>query len=61
MTPERLPPVDRDILARAMTLAEKSAWESDPAKAYALRQAALELWAEAHQDRREAMYVRGRQ
>jgi hypothetical protein len=60
MTPERLPPVDKDIMARAMTLAERSAWESDPTKADAQREAALQLWAEAHQARREAMYLRGR-
>jgi hypothetical protein len=60
MTPDRLPPVDRDIMARAMTLAERSAWESNPAKAAELREAALQLWAEAHQARREAMYRRGR-
>ena len=41
MTP--LPPVDRDVLARAMTLAERSNWEPDPAKAAALREAAREL------------------
>ena len=58
MTP--LPPVDRDILARAMTQAERSNWEPDPAKAAALREAALELWAEAHRDRRTALFQRGR-
>ena len=58
--PQPLPPVDRDILARAMTLAERSAWESDPVRADELRRAALELWAEAHKARRECMYLRGR-
>jgi hypothetical protein len=59
MIPERLPPVDRGIMARAMTLAERSAWESNPAKAAELREAALQVWAEAHADRRDAMYRRG--
>jgi hypothetical protein len=60
MTPDRLPPVDRDLMARAMTLAERSNWESNPAIAADLREAALQLWAEAHKDRRDAMYRRGR-
>jgi hypothetical protein len=59
MTP--LPPVDKNILGRAMTLAERSNWETDPVKAAELRQAALQLWAEAHAARRDAMYLRGRQ
>jgi hypothetical protein len=60
MTPDHLPAVDRDIMARAMTLAEMSDWEADPVKAAALREAALTLWAEAHKARHEAMYARGR-
>ena len=57
---DRLPPVDKDIMQRAMTLADRSARELDPIKAAALLSAALTLWAEAHQARREAMYLRGR-
>ena len=59
MTPDRLPPVDRDLMARAMTLAERSNWEFDTAAAE-LREQAMQLWAEAHQARRDAMYRRGR-
>jgi hypothetical protein len=29
MTPNRLPPVDEDLMRRSMALAEKSAWESE--------------------------------
>jgi len=61
MTPDRLPPVDKDLMARAMTLAERSNWESNPAAAAELREQAMALWAEAHQARRDAMYRRGRQ
>ena len=61
MTPDRFPPVDRDLMARAMTLAERSNWESDSATAASLREEALKLWAAAHQARRDAMYQRGRQ
>ena len=60
MTPDRLPPVDRDIMARAMTRAERSNWESNAAAAAELREQAMQLWAEAHQARRDAMYLRGR-
>jgi len=48
-------------MARAMTLAERSNWESNPAAAAELREQAMALWAEAHQARRDAMYRRGRQ
>ena len=61
MTPDRLPPVDRDIMARAMTLAERSNWESNATAAAELREQAMALWARAHQARRDAMYLRGRQ
>ena len=47
-------------LARTITLAERAGWETDPAKAAKLREAALTLWAKAHQARRDAMYLRGR-
>jgi hypothetical protein len=60
MTPDRLPPVDRDLMARAMTFAERSNWESDATAAAELREQATQLWAEAHQARRDAMYRRGR-
>jgi len=60
MTPGRLPPVDRELMARAMTLAERSNWESNATAAAELREQALRLWAEAHQARRDAMYARGR-
>jgi hypothetical protein len=60
MTPDRLPPVHRDLMARAMTLAERSNWESDATAAAELREQAMQLWAEAHRDRRDAMYARGR-
>ena len=59
MTPE-LPPVDRDLMARAMTLAERSNWETDATAAAELRKQAMQLWAEAHQARRDAMYAWGR-
>ena len=61
MTPDRLRPVDRDLMARAMTLAERSIWESNATAAAELREQAMMLWAEAHQARRDAMYRRGRQ
>jgi hypothetical protein len=61
MTPDRLPPVDRELMARAMTLAERSNWESNATAAAELREQAMALWAEAHRDRRAAMYLRGRQ
>jgi hypothetical protein len=38
-------------MARAMSLAERSNWESDAATATALREQAMALWAEAHRDR----------
>jgi len=60
-SPDRMPPVDKDILQRAMTLAERSARELDPIRSAALLSAATELWAAAHQARRDAMYLRGRQ
>jgi len=60
MTPDRLPPVDRDLMARAMTLAERSNWEPDATAAAEMRGQAMRLWAEAHQARRDAMYLRGR-
>jgi hypothetical protein len=37
MTPDRLPLVDRDLMARAMTLAERSNWESNAASGHAER------------------------
>jgi hypothetical protein len=58
--PDRLPPVDEQMLERALTLAEASHWETDAAKASALREHALLLWAHAHEARRRAMYERGR-
>ena len=60
MTADRLPPVDRELMARAMTLAERSNWESDSATAASLREEAMELYQQAHRARREAMYRRGR-
>ena len=59
--PQRLPPVDEDLMARALTLAERSNWESNATAAGALREEALKLWAAAHQVRRDTMYRRGRQ
>jgi hypothetical protein len=47
-------------MARAMTLAERSDWESNTAIAAALREQAMELYQQAHQARRDAMYRRGR-
>jgi hypothetical protein len=47
-------------MARAMTLAERSNREFDATAAAELREQALDLWAEAHRDRRAAMYARGR-
>src|SRR5215469_17785908 len=35
-------------------------WESDATAAAELREQAMQLWAEAHQTRRDAMYARGR-
>ena len=46
-------------MARAMTLAERSNWESNAATAAALREQAMELHQQAHQARRDAMYRRG--
>ena len=58
--PSRLPPIDEDLMRRAMALAERSAWESDAATAATLREQAMELYQQAHKARREAMYLRGR-
>jgi hypothetical protein len=60
MTPGRLPPVDKELMARAMTLAERSNWESDAATAASLREQAIDLYQQAHKARRDAMYARGR-
>jgi hypothetical protein len=60
MTPNRLPPVDEDLMRRAMALAEKSTWESDAATAAMLREQAMALYQQPHKARREAMYLRGR-
>jgi hypothetical protein len=43
-----------------MTLAEKSAWESNATAAAELREQAMALWAQARRDRRTAMYLRER-
>jgi hypothetical protein len=58
---DRLPSVDEQRLCRAITLAARSHWESNATAAAALREEALKLWAAAHQARRDAMYLRGRQ
>jgi hypothetical protein len=58
--PNRLPPVDEDLMRRAMALAEKSAWESDATTAATLREQAMALYQQAHRARCEAMYLRGR-
>ena len=58
--PGRLPPVDRELMVRAMTLAERSHWESDPVTAASLREQAMDLYQQAHRAQREAMYQRGR-
>jgi hypothetical protein len=42
-------------MARAMTLAERSNWEPDATAAAEMRGQAMQLWAEAHQARRDAM------
>ena len=60
MTLDRLPPVDRELMARAMTVAERSNWESNPTIAASLREQAMELYQQAHKARRDAMYRRGR-
>jgi hypothetical protein len=60
LTPGRLPPVDKELMARAMTLAERSNWESDAATAASLREQAMDLYQQAHKTRRDAMYRRGR-
>jgi hypothetical protein len=55
-----LPKPDPELTRRALELAEASRWESDGFKAELLRRQALEVWAEAHRGRREALYNRGR-
>ncbi len=54
--PDRLPPVDGQILQRAIAAAEASHWESDPTARMLLEEQALALWAMAHQARRDAKY-----
>ena len=56
----RLPDLDRDLMERALACAEASRMVTDPFEAEALRELALELWADAHRARRDAMYVRGK-
>jgi hypothetical protein len=56
-----LPEVDSRILQKALALANASCREPDPEVRKLLEKDALELWRQAHQARRDAMYARGRQ
>jgi hypothetical protein len=53
-----LPDVDSRILQQALTAAAASDREPNPTVRANLEAAALELWRQAHQARRDAMYAR---
>lgn len=56
---DSLPDIDTEILRRAMEIAEASLREPDPTRRAVLEDFALDLWRQAHQARRDAMYQRG--
>jgi hypothetical protein len=55
-----LPEVDNRILQEALATAAASDREPNPTVRAKLEAAALELWRQAHQARRDAMYGRAR-
>jgi hypothetical protein len=57
---DSLPDIDSKILSKAMGIAEASLREPDPTRRTVPEEFALDLWRQAHQARRDALYARGR-
>jgi hypothetical protein len=59
MADQSLPEPDSKILAQAYRVASEAVRETNPIRRAVLEDFALDLWRQAHQARRDALYARG--